>query len=186
MNRLRLPAAALLIAACASPDTQKADSAATTPPPAPAATTPAADAAPAVFKVRLETSKGPIVIEAHRDWAPNGVDRFFQLVESGFYDDARFFRVVPGFVVQFGMHANPQTHAEWTGRSLMDDPVKQSNKRGIVTFAQTTMPNTRTTQLFINLQDNAASLDGIGFAPIGPDNERAVPHSGGNRSRCVA
>lgn len=166
MNRLRLPAAALLIAACASPDTQKADSAAATPPAAPAATTPAADAAPALFRVRLETSKGPIVIEAHRDWSPNGVDRFFQLVESGYYDDVRFFRVVPGFVVQFGMHGNPQTNAQWTGRQLMDDPVKQSNRRGTVTFAQTSMPNTRTTQMFINLQDNAA-LDADRFAPIG-------------------
>ena len=122
--------------------------------------------APAVFRVRLETSKGPIVIEATRDWSPNGVDRFYQLVQSGYYDDVRFFRIVPGFIVQFGMHGNPQTNAQWVARPLMDDPVKQSNKRGTVTFAQTPMPNTRTTQLFINLQNNAG-LDAQNFAPIG-------------------
>jgi peptidyl-prolyl cis-trans isomerase A (cyclophilin A) len=164
MNRLRLPAAALFLAACAGSDAPKADSAAAAPPPAPAPA--AADAAPAQFRVRMETSKGPIVLELHRDWAPNGVDRFFQLVESGYYDDVRFFRVVPGFVVQFGMHGDPAINAQWTGRQLMDDPVKQSNRRGTVTFAQTSMPNTRTTQLFINLQDNAA-LDAQNFSPIG-------------------
>ncbi len=168
MNRTRISALSLfaLIAACDRSAPPPADTATATPPAAPAATTPAADAAPALFRVRLETSKGPIVIEGHRDWSPNGVDRFFQLVELGFYDDIRFFRVVPGFVVQFGMHGNPQTHAQWTGRQLMDDPVKQSNRRGTVTFAKTGMPNSRTTQLFINLQDNAA-LDADAFAPIG-------------------
>jgi peptidyl-prolyl cis-trans isomerase A (cyclophilin A) len=168
MNRIRIAGIALvsLIAACDRPAPPPADSATATPPPAPAATAPAAVTAPAVFRVRLETSKGPIVIETHRDWSPNGVDRFFQLVESGYYDDVRFFRVVPGFVVQFGMHGNPATNAQWVSQLLMDDPVKQRNKRGTVTFAQTTMPNTRTTQLFINLQDNAG-LDAQNFAPFG-------------------
>jgi peptidyl-prolyl cis-trans isomerase A (cyclophilin A) len=168
MTRLRIATAALalLIAACDRPAPPPADSATATPPPTPAATIPAPVTAPATFRVRLETSRGPIVIEAHRDWSPNGVDRFFQLVESGYYDDVRFFRFVPGFIVQFGMHGNPQTNAQWVARPLMDDPVKQSNRRGTVSFAQTPMPNTRTTQLFINLQDNAG-LDAQNFAPIG-------------------
>ena len=166
MKRIRVPiiGLAVLLASCDKPAPPPADTTTTAPPPV--ATTPAADVAPANFRVRLETSKGPIVFELHRDWAPNGVDRFFQLVESGYYDDVRFFRVVPGFVVQFGMHGDPQTNARWVARQLVDDPVKQSNKRGTVTFAKTNMPNTRTTQLFINLQDNAA-LDADGFAPIG-------------------
>jgi len=167
MKRIRLPfiALAALLASCDKPAPPPADT--TTATPAPAATAPAADAAPAQFRVRLETSKGPIVFELHRDWAPNGVDRFFQLVESGYYDDVRFFRVVPGFVVQFGMHGDPATNAKWVAQQLMDDPVKQSNKRGTLTFAsQAPTPNTRTTQLFINLADNPA-LDGMGFPPIG-------------------
>jgi len=169
MNRIRIAGTALLslVAACDRSAPPPADTATATPAPAPAATTPVADRAPALFKVRLETSKGPIIIEAHRDWAPNGVDRFYQLVQSGYYDDVRFFRVVPGFVVQFGMHGDSATNAQWTGRQLMDDPVKQSNRRGTVTFAKKmAMPNTRTTQLFINLQDNAG-LDAQDFAPIG-------------------
>ena len=167
MTRTQLAGSALvfLIAACAKDAPPPADTASVAPTP-PAPTTPAADAAPATFKVRFETSKGPIVIEAHRDWAPNGVDRFYQLVEQGYYDDVRFFRVVPGFVVQFGMHGDPGTNAKWVGQPLIDDPVKQSNKRGTVTFAKTGMPNSRTTQLFINLQDNSM-LDPQGFAPIG-------------------
>ena len=166
MNRLRVAAIAviLLSAACEKPAPPPADTATAAPPAAP---TPAPTVtAPAEFKVRLETSKGPIVIQLHRDWAPNGVDRFFQLVEEGYYNDVRFFRVVPGFVVQFGMHGDPATNAKWVAQKLMDDPVKQTNKRGTVTFAQTPMPNTRTTQLFINLGDNAM-LDQQNFSPIG-------------------
>lgn len=169
MNRIRIAGLALftLITACDRPAPPPADSATATPPAAPAATPPAAVAAPAQFRVRLETSRGPIVIEAHRDWSPNGVDRFFQLVESGYYDDVRFFRVVPGFVVQFGMHGDPATNAKWVGQPLNDDPVKQANRRGTVTFAQQmSVPNSRTTQLFINLQDNTG-LDAQGFAPFG-------------------
>ena len=168
MKRIRIAQLALVLAAaaCDKPAPPPADSAAATPPVPTPAVTPPADAAPSTFRVRLETSKGPIVVELTREWAPNGVDRFYQLVEAGYYDDVRFFRVVPGFVVQFGMHGNPTTNSEWVAKPLADDPVKQSNKRGTLTFAQTAMPNSRTTQLFINLADNSA-LDGQRFAPIG-------------------
>lgn len=168
MKHIRLVQLALVFAAaaCEKAAPPPADTAAATPPAPAPAVTPAADQAPAVFKVRMETSKGPIVIEAHRDWSPNGVDRFYQLVQAGFYDDVRFFRVMPGFVVQFGMHGDPATNTQWVARTLKDDPVKESNKRGTVTFAQTPMPDTRTTQLFINLADNAM-LDQQRFAPIG-------------------
>ena len=165
MNRFRfaLVAAVLLSAACEKPAPKPVDTATVAPPtPAPAPTV----TAPAEFKVRLETSKGPIVIQLHRDWAPNGVDRFYQLVEEGYFKDVRFFRIVPNFIVQFGMHGDPATNAKWTSQQLMDDPVKQTNKRGTVTFAQTSMPNSRTTQLFINLGDNAG-LDQQRFAPLG-------------------
>jgi len=124
-----------------------------------------AEAAPAVFKVRFDTSKGPIVIEVHRDWAPIGADRFYELVKAGFYDDARFFRIVKGFTVQFGINKDPQIEAKWREQAIDDDPVRQGNTRGTVTFA-TRGPNTRTTQLFINLGNNQA-LDGQGFAPFG-------------------
>jgi peptidyl-prolyl cis-trans isomerase A (cyclophilin A) len=167
MNRIRLSGIALVLvaAACDKPAPPPADTATAAPPPAPAPTPTVT--APAEFKVRLETSKGPIVIQLHRDWSPNGVDRFFQLVEEGYYSDVRFFRVVPGFVVQFGMHGDSATNAKWSAQQIQDDPVKQTNKRGTVTFAKAMSPNSRTTQIFINLTDNAASLDPQGFAPIG-------------------
>src|SRR5262249_53892054 len=104
-------------------------------------------------------------IVAHRDWAPLGVDRFYHLVQSGFYDDARFFRVLSGFMAQFGMNGDPKVTAAWEPLTLQDDPVKQKNTRGMVSFAMGG-PNTRTTQLFINYGDNT-NLDGMGFAPIG-------------------
>jgi len=121
--------------------------------------------APDVFQVNLDTSKGPVVIEVHRDWAPIGVDHFYALVKAGYYDGDRFFRVVPGFVVQFGISGDPATTAKWKNQNLTDDPVKQSNTVGTVTYA-TAGPNTRTTQLFINLGNNA-QLDSMGFAPFG-------------------
>jgi peptidyl-prolyl cis-trans isomerase A (cyclophilin A) len=121
--------------------------------------------APAVYKAKFDTSKGPFVIEVHRDWAPNGADRFYNLVKNGFYNDTRFFRVVPGFMVQYGISGDPNVAAAWRDANIKDDPVKQSNARGMITFA-TAGPNTRTTQVFINF-DNNAGLDGQGFSPFG-------------------
>jgi peptidyl-prolyl cis-trans isomerase A (cyclophilin A) len=121
--------------------------------------------APDTYKAQLDTSKGTVVITVHRDWAPLGADRFYNLVKNGFYDDVRFFRVITGFMAQFGIHGTPAVASTWRSARIKDDPVKQSNKRGFVTFA-TAGPDTRTTQLFINFRDNG-SLDGQGFAPFG-------------------
>jgi peptidyl-prolyl cis-trans isomerase A (cyclophilin A) len=121
--------------------------------------------APATYKVNFDTSKGLFVVDVHRDWAPNGADRLYNLVKNGFYDDVRFFRVIPNFMAQFGIHGNPAIMAAWRPAPIKDDPVKESNLRGYVTFA-TAGPNTRTTQLFINFRDNS-SLDKQGFAPVG-------------------
>jgi len=121
--------------------------------------------APATYKARFDTSKGVFVIDVQREWAPVGADRFYNLVKNGFYDDNRFFRVISGFMVQFGINGNPQVAAQWRSAQIKDDPVKQSNKRGFITFA-TAGPNSRTTQVFINFGDNAR-LDGSGFAPFG-------------------
>jgi len=122
--------------------------------------------APATYKVKLDTSAGPVVIEVHRDWAPLGADRFYNLVKNGFYDDVRFFRVIPGFMAQGGMSGDPAIQKIWGRNNINDDPVKQSNKRGFVTFAKTAAPNSRSTQIFINYADNS-SLDPQGFAPFG-------------------
>lgn len=121
--------------------------------------------APAVYKVEFDTSKGPFVIEVHRDWAPNGADRFYNLVKNGFYDNVRFFRVIEGFMAQFGVNGDPKVSAVWREARLKDDPVRISNKRTFVTFA-TAGPNTRTTQVFISYGDNS-NLDSQGFAPFG-------------------
>jgi peptidyl-prolyl cis-trans isomerase A (cyclophilin A) len=120
---------------------------------------------PPIFRVQFTTSKGPFTVEAHRDWAPNGADRFYELVKSGFFDQNRFFRVVPKFVVQWGIQGDPAVQAKWRDKNIPDDPATQSNQTGTITFA-TSGPNTRTTQLFINLGNNP-SLDGQGFAPFG-------------------
>jgi peptidyl-prolyl cis-trans isomerase A (cyclophilin A) len=121
--------------------------------------------APDTYKANFDTSKGAFVVEVHREWAPNGADRFYNLVKNGFYDDIRFFRVLDNFMAQFGINGDPAIQSVWRGASLRDDPVKQSNKRGFITFA-TAGPNTRTTQVFINYKDNS-SLDSQGFAPFG-------------------
>jgi peptidyl-prolyl cis-trans isomerase A (cyclophilin A) len=121
--------------------------------------------APATYKARFDTSKGVFVIEVHRDWAPNGADRFYNLVKNGFYDNVRFFRVVSGFMVQFGINGDPKLSAQWREARIKDDPVTQSNKRGYVTYAMAG-PNTRTSQVFINFADNAG-LDSQGFPPFG-------------------
>jgi peptidyl-prolyl cis-trans isomerase A (cyclophilin A) len=120
---------------------------------------------PPVYKAKFDTSKGSFVVEVNRAWAPNGADRFYNLVKNGFYDNTRFFRVIPGFMVQFGINGDPNVAAAWRDADIKDDPVKQSNMRGMITFA-TAGPNTRTTQVFINFDDNAA-LDGQGFSPFG-------------------
>jgi peptidyl-prolyl cis-trans isomerase A (cyclophilin A) len=121
--------------------------------------------APADYKVKFDTSKGDFVVEVHRDWAPLGADRFYNLVKNGFFNDARFFRVISGFMVQFGISGDPKVAAAWRDASIADDPVKQSNTRGMITFA-TRGPNTRTTQVFINYADNGR-LNAMGFAPFG-------------------
>ena len=121
--------------------------------------------APATFKVKFDSSAGPFVVEVNRAWAPNAADHFYTLVKNGFYNEARFFRVVPGFMVQFGINADPAVQAKFKN-SIQDDPVKESNKKGYVTFAQTSAPNSRSTQIFINFKDNAF-LDGQRFAPFG-------------------
>lgn len=121
--------------------------------------------APATYRVIFETTKGKFVVEVNRDWAPLGADRFYNLVKNGFYNDAKFFRVVPNFVVQFGIPADPRVAAAWRTETFEDDPVKESNVKGTITFA-TAGANSRTTQVFINYADNSR-LDRMGFAPFG-------------------
>lgn len=121
--------------------------------------------APDVFNVQFTTTKGDFVVEVTRAWAPLGADRFYNLVKHGFFTDAAFFRVVPGFIVQFGLSADPGVNKVWHSANIKDDPVTQSNRPGTITFA-TAGPNTRTTQLFINFGNNAP-LDRQGFSPFG-------------------
>jgi peptidyl-prolyl cis-trans isomerase A (cyclophilin A) len=122
--------------------------------------------APATFRARFETSQGSFVIEAHREWAPLGADRFYTLVTRRFYDGVRFFRVLNGFMAQFGLNGDPKVQAEWASANLKDDPPTQRNLRGFVSFAKESMPNTRYTMIFINYKDNSY-LDADGFAPFG-------------------
>ena len=121
--------------------------------------------APAEFKVKFSTTCGDFVVEVHRDWAPLGADRFYNLVRNGFFTNAAFFRVIPNFVAQFGLNANPAISKAWQDAKIQDDPVKQTNKRGTLVFAMAG-PNTRTTQFFLNFKDNTR-LDSMGFAPFG-------------------
>ena len=121
--------------------------------------------APDSFRARFSTTKGDFVIAVHRAWAPLGADRFYNLVRSGFYDGVRFFRVIPGFMAQFGIHGDTAVTTAWRERRIQDDPVRRTNLRGMVTYA-TGGPGTRTTQIFINYGSNDR-LDAMGFAPFG-------------------
>ena len=127
---------------------------------------PASEAAsPASFRVKFATTKGDFTVDVTRAWAPKGADRFYRLVSEGYFKDLRFFRVLPGFMAQFGMSGNPALNEKMDSLRIPDDPVTQSNKRGMVTFAMAG-PNTRSSQFFINYQDNS-SLDSQGFSPFG-------------------
>ncbi len=123
------------------------------------------ETAPAEYGVRLETTKGDILIRVHRDWAPLAADRFYNLVKAGFYDGMAFHRVLDNFVAEWGIHGDPWVNAAWRQAEMLDEPVRQSNTRGRVSFSKN-RPNSRTVQVFINLKDNS-SLDGEGFSPFG-------------------
>ncbi len=152
----RTLAPALLIAALATPALAQGNLA------NPSALT---EKAPAAYKAKFDTSKGAFVVDITRDWAPNGADRFYNLVKNGFFDNTRFFRVISGFMVQFGISGDPKISAPWQNARIPDDRVTQSNKRGNITYA-TSGPNSRTTQVFINFGDNTG-LDSQGFSPFG-------------------
>jgi peptidyl-prolyl cis-trans isomerase A (cyclophilin A) len=122
--------------------------------------------APASYRARFDTSKGVLVIEVTREWAPHAADRFYNLVKNGFYDGARFFRVLDGFMAQFGLNGTPDVQRPWQSAGIPDEPVMQSNLRGFVSFAKESMPNTRFTMVFINVADNSF-LDKDGFPPFG-------------------
>ncbi|MFB3904094.1 MAG: peptidylprolyl isomerase [Acidobacteriota bacterium] len=126
----------------------------------------ATEQAPEKFRVKLDTTKGSVTIEVVRAWAPKGADRFYNLVKLGYFTDIAFFRVIDGFMAQFGIHGDPAVSARWRNARIPDDPVKQSNLRGFVSFAMAG-PNTRTTQLFINYADRNSQLDRSGFSPFG-------------------
>jgi peptidyl-prolyl cis-trans isomerase A (cyclophilin A) len=125
----------------------------------------AKDKAPAVFKAKFITTKGDFVMEVHRDWSPNGADRFYNLIKLGYYNETRFFRVVDGFMVQWGINGDPAVNKLWQNNTFPDDPAKEHNTRGMVSFA-TRGPNSRTTQVFINFVDTNTRLDGMGFTPF--------------------
>ncbi len=122
--------------------------------------------APDAFKAKFETTKGAFVVAVDRSKSPQGADRFYNLVKIGYFGDTAFFRAIDGFMVQFGLHGEPSVNRAWRQAQIDDDPVKGSNKRGMVTFAKQSAPNSRTTQIFINYKDNA-NLDGMGFSPFG-------------------
>jgi len=145
----RLILSALFLAACSSP-TEPAKA----PPEKP----------PEVYRVNFETTRGAFTIEVHRTWAPRGADHFFELVQAKFYDGVRFHRTVRGFVAQFGINGNPKTQQLWSSLKIPDDPVKEKNRKGTLSYAKLG-PNSRSTQVFINLADNL-SLDKTGFAPF--------------------
>jgi peptidyl-prolyl cis-trans isomerase A (cyclophilin A) len=122
--------------------------------------------APATFKAKFETTKGSFVVEVTRKWSPRGADRFYNLVKIGYFRNIAFFRVIEGFMAQFGMHGDPAIGQKWSAANIQDDPVVTSNQRGYVSFAKTNMPHSRSVQFFINYKDNG-SLDSIGFSPFG-------------------
>lgn len=164
MRRAR-PFAALLVlslAACGSEKQAEAPREAPNPLFTPRRLT---ETAPETYRVRFETSAGDVVVEVRRAWAPNGADRFYNLVKNGFYDDTRVYRVIDGFIAQFGMNGDPRVNVAWKDAIIVDDSVTQSNTRGRVSFAKGGV-HSRTTEVFINLRDNA-SLDDNGFTPIG-------------------
>src|SRR5580698_3518632 len=144
-----------LLAQAPAPASKSATSKTGTPAARPSLLNPASlrAKAPELFKAQFTTTKGDFVVEVHRDWAPIGADRFYNLVKNGFFTNAAFFRVIPGFMVQFGLSANPAVNKAWETANLKDDPVKGSNKRGMVTFAKTSLPNSRSTPLYINYGD---------------------------------
>lgn len=160
--------AALALASCAGDAGDKDAAAPAEEPSGTALMDPAelAETAPDTFRVRFETTKGAFVVEVVRAWTPNGADRFYTLVKNGYYDDARIFRVIEGFVAQFGLHGDPAVSSAWREAVILDDSVVESNVRGMVTFAKSSAPNSRTTQIFINFVDNS-HLDADGFAPFG-------------------
>ncbi len=135
----------------------------------------ATEEAPATYAVKFETTKGDIIIDVTREWAPKGADRFYNLVKIGYYDDVAFFRVIGGFMAQLGIHGDPQVNKVWRAARIDDEPVKGSNSPGMVTFAMGG-PNSRTTQIFLNLADNKR-LDGMGFAPFGKVRDMTVLES---------
>jgi peptidyl-prolyl cis-trans isomerase A (cyclophilin A) len=125
------------------------------------------EAAPPQFKVLMQTTKGDVVVLVHRDWSPIGADHFYELVQMHFFDKNAFFRALPGFVVQWGISGDPDINKRWSVITVRDDPPKVPNKVGTVVFAKTGEPDSRSTQLFINLRDNTSSLDPQGFTPFG-------------------
>lgn len=178
-RNLALVAAVFFAVSC---DPKQEEAAVQTPAPAPAAAqgnykemkpvmdilkdpSKATEKAPANFKVKFVTTKGDFVLEVTRDWSPLGADRFYNLVKAGFFTEVAFFRVIDGFMAQFGIHGDPEVAAAWRGARIQDDPVKSSNSRGYISYAMAG-PNTRTTQFFINYGDNGR-LDGMGFSPFG-------------------
>lgn len=152
--RFAIPVAILVLAACGPAPERKQE----------APKKRAVRTMPDVYKVRFATTKGPFVVEVHKQWAPLGAERFWRLVDLGFFDKSRVFRVKRNFVVQFGVSPDPRTNAVFNSLAIKDDPVKQSNKKGMMSFA-TSGPGTRRTQVFVNLSDNT-TLDKQGFAPF--------------------
>ncbi|HXM38281.1 MAG TPA: peptidylprolyl isomerase [Gemmatimonadales bacterium] len=165
MRHLALVAAGVLLAAVACRKQAQPSGAGTTPDIKNPASAEFQTQAPDSFRAHFETTKGVFVIAVHRAWAPRGADRFYNLVRSGYYDGVRFFRVLPGFMAQFGIHGDPAVSTAWREQRIADDPVRRTNLRGMVSFA-TAGPGTRTTQVFINFGNNDR-LDAMGFAPFG-------------------